>query len=430
MVNFRRFYRFDTTSTEVFKELKDKYYGIVVSAHILSYTPTSVIQLLNAVDKPFFIDPFTHVFARDIDIIRSTKGKKKGIKNSFKKLMDDYGVPFSNCKTGKAFAPTMFKQVSSFDDTLIDTCCKIVLDFQRTKCKVTTSFPKYEKLLKREQLPQSVYPSFLVAPYFYIDKYSSDWYAITERFAKRSLLFKGNDKLYAVICISTNMLYNTTNLDKMVTDYDGFDGYLIWINNLDEENITTDELEGLRRLIKKLVEYGKPVHSLYGGFLMDLLAKFGLTGYSSGICYGETRNVDSRGGGAGVRHYVPTIHIKISAGIANEFFALSNKNLQLLCSCDVCSAIRSKIPKSLSAKDYTDRFFTNMSFLDHRRHFVTVKYDEIAFIENNGETSIDKKLQKEIGDIDDADPIPKDPPPELKSKHLKVWRKLFQSMTP
>ena len=428
LVNFRRFYRFDTTSTEVFKELKDKYYGIVVSAHILSYTPTSVVQLINTVNKPFFIDPFTHVFARDMDIICKVKNKTK-LKKSFEKLIDDYGVLFSDCKKMQKFTVSKFKKNTSFNDDFIDRYCKSVLDFQHNKCKVNPSFPKYEKLLKKEALPTSVKPSFLVAPYFYIDKYSSDWYEITLHLARRAKKLKGDFELYIAICISSDMLYDLPNIDKMIHDFDGFDGYLIWIDNLDEERIITDELDGLKRLIRGLGNYEKPVYSLYGGFLMDLLAKFALGGYSSGICYGEKRSVDSKGGGADIRHYVPATHVKISADIANQFFAESKRNLELLCACSVCTEVRAKIPSNLSAKDYADKLFADMQFLDHRRHFVAVKYDEMVFVEDNDKNSLKDLLQNQIELIDNTDPVPStgnEPPPhKLSSKHLKIWRKLF-----
>ena len=95
-MNFRRFFRYDFTSTQIFIDLASKYYGIVISAHILSYTPTSVVQILNETRKPFFIDPMTFVFARNLDII-SRNGK---IRRSYIKLMGDYRSPFSNCISG------------------------------------------------------------------------------------------------------------------------------------------------------------------------------------------------------------------------------------------------------------------------------------------------------------------------------------------
>ena len=199
---------------------------------------------------------------------------------------------------------------------------------------------------------------------------------------------------------------------------------MIWVDNLDEKNISDFELKGLKSLISKLAAYNKPVYSLYGGFLFDLLRKFGLSGYSSGICYGEGRSVDTKGGGAGNRYYVPTVHLKISEDLANLFFAESERNRNLMCSCSTCSEISSNIPSSLNAKEYSDRFFTLMDFLDFRRHFVNVSYQESEALENMNNEQILAMLNNNIQTISNIDSF-LGKPSELSPRHLRFWRTLF-----
>lgn len=425
-MSFARFYRYDFAVTQVFTDIgmTSKYYGISISAHLLSYTPISVIQLLNQTKKPFFIDPMTFVFARDIGNISGDNG----IRRSYKRLMEDYGPPFTICGSGTRLRPTAFqKPDGTIVDKIVAEVCKRVLDYQKTKIQTNTGFAKYAKLLKKRGYSnlQLLSPDFLVAPYFYAERHGDEWYNISLRFAKQASILKESAKLYPVICISRESLYDETEVLNIVKDYEGFDGYLIWVSDLDEQELAPHELLGLKALISGLSNYGKPVYSLYGGYLCDLLAKFGLQGYSSGICYGEKRGVDTRGGGAGNRYYIPTVHLKISADLANAFYAASDKNKRLLCECPICSKIQAGLSPHLSPNEYFDRFFHKMGFLDFRRHFVCVKSQEANTLAAQNPSQIVSSLEKDIAAIQDVDRIP-DHPPQLEPRHLMVWRTLFE----
>jgi len=425
-LSFKRFYRYDFAVTQVFDDLSSKYYGITISAHILAYTPTSVVQILNETRKPFFVDPMTFVFARDLDNI-SRNGK---IKRSYFKLIEEYGEPFSQCATdnqliGNQLIPSQFKDGNGeLNSSLIREICKKILGFQPEKCRVMTNFNKYKRILKKGKKPHSVSPIFLVAPYFFANRYGDEWYKISLQFAKEARSLKGDSQLYPVICISNDILWDEAQIFDIVNDYKGFDGYLIWIDNLDEKTFTPPELKNLKKLISSLASHGKPVYSLYGGYLCDLLRKFGLSGYSSGICYGERRSVDTKGGGAGNRFYIPTVHLKISEDQANLFFSLSKKNKALMCSCSTCSDIAKNLPSGLNAGQYADNFFALMEFLDFRRHFVNVKYQENNELDNMNKTQIRAMLEGNIQTMNDVDTI-SGTPSELRTRHLRFWRTLF-----
>jgi hypothetical protein len=227
---------------------------------------------------------------------------------------------------------------------------------------------------------------------------------------------KDDRQLYAVIFISSDILWDDSQISNIVNDYADFDGYVIWVSDLDEENVSS-ELSGLRMLISKLSSLGKPVYSLYGGYLCDLLSKFG-------ICYGESRSVDTKGGGAGNRYYIPFVHVKISEDLTNLFFAESKKNAATMCTCGTCSAIQSSLPTNLSAKDYSDKFFAQMDFLDYRRHFVNVKSQEAHFLSKSDRSQIATALDTDINTAANIDTF-KGQPRELTPRHLRNWRTLF-----
>jgi hypothetical protein len=421
---FARFYRYDFAVTQIFSDhdLSSRYYGITISAHLLSYTPTSVIQILSETKKPFFIDPMTFAFAIDLDSI----SRGGTIRKSYKKLVDDYGQPFSSCIGGTKLMPFTFETTKGeIDDSKILDVCKRILSYQRNKCQINTGFAKYEKLLRKSVTLQSLLPEFLVAPYFFASKHGSEWYRISLRFAELARTLKGSAKLYPVICISRDILFDKAQVSSIVSDYAGFDGYLIWVDNLDEENLAPEEISGLKSLVSGLSGAGKPVYSLYGGYLCDLLSKFGLWGYSSGICYGEKRRVDAQGGGAGNRYYMPTVHVKISEDQANAFFAESDKNKSLMCKCPICSEIHNALSSSLSSREYADLFFTQMDFLDFRRHFVNVKFQEMNILSALSNAQVAAMLDKDIQTISNIDFL-SGHPSELTQHHLRLWHTLFQ----
>lgn len=421
-MDFKRFYRYDFAVTQVLIDLKKKYYGIAVSAHILSYTPTSVVQILNETKKPFFIDPMTFVFARDLKNI-SREGK---IRRSYLKLMEDYGPPFSDCISGNRLTPSQFKDgTGKLDDSLISKICEAVLNCQKNKCVVTADFSKYERILKKGIVPHSVKPTFLVAPYFYAQQHGGEWYAISLRFAEKARELKDESQLYPVICFSSDILFDEPQISSIVQDYEGFDGYLIWVDGLDEKNVSTYELKGMKALISKLAAYGKPIYSLYGGYLCDLLGKFGLSGYCSGICYGESRSVDTVGGGAGNRYYVPIAHLKISEDLANAFFSASSRNRSLLCSCPTCSEMCNALPSSLDSSEYVAQFFTLMKFMDFRRHFVNMKFQEEMMLEPMSNKEVLDALDCDMQALSSIDSF-LGQPSELGVRHLRFWRTLFE----
>ena len=417
----KRFYRYDFAVTSLFSELGFTYYGIAVSAHILSYTPTSVVQLLSTTEKPFFVDPMTFVFAREQEAIARNGRMRK----SYSKLMHAYGPPFSECDNGRQLSPSQFKdQGGQPDDTTIRNACQRILSYQVDGLRAAASLAKYMTLLKKGVPLRMVSPSFLLTPYFFFLNTRDEWYKIALRFAQISQSLKGEKELYAVLCLARDMLYEPVELRRLISDYAGYDGYFIWVDGLREEVLGSDDLAGLKNLIQGLASYGKPVYSLYGGYVCDLLSKFGLTGYSSGICYGESRRVDTRGGGAGNRYYIRHSHLKISEELAEAFYGISDKNLRLLCSCPTCEGIRARLPEGLDSQRFSDNFFTAMDFLDFRRHFMYSKQLETTALDTMTNEEVLAALDRDVEQLANIDPFIGQPE-ELYPLHLRRWRSLF-----
>jgi hypothetical protein len=127
------------------------------------------------------------------------------------------------------------------------------------------------------------------------------------------------------------------------------------------------EIKVVRELVAALTEREIDVETLYGGYLLMLMAFDGLKGLSNGILYTQHKDYGGTPGAAVVpdRYYIPAFH---------EFRSLSQTDLilhrhpELICNCPICVGVMGKDP---------DRF---IHFDDEpellRKHFITVRRKE------------------------------------------------------
>jgi hypothetical protein len=437
--SMKLFYRYGFAEKELFKSCAECFYGLAISAHMLAYTESTVYAtLMTAFQEgrplPFFIDPMTYVFARRIDNLR-IDGK---IKKSFKQLMAEYGPSVIACAgNGELKSDQFLDPIGNINGSLVQEIVSHVLNFQRNKLNAfatKSSVPKYAKILKKTPPTASLSPSFLVAPYFYWGSRNDPYYKINLALSRAADSSKGDMQLYAVLCFSKELLLDPNALAQVVKDYEGFDGYLVWVSGLEEESTLHSYILGLSSLIAKLSEYKKPVYSLYGGYLMLILSKFGLSGFSTGICYGVSRDVDTpvATGGFQERYYLPVIHLKRMESNLRLSLSVSANNVGLLCDCNLCDSIKKRLAKSLPmpAKDYVDQFFNSLGSTKNgvREHFVRARYKELLTIERETAHEVVTRLKLEALQIDNADRPPPLPPPfqnPFTSGHLRDWALLL-----
>lgn len=385
----KNFYRLGTVGEKsLFEDMKDYYFGIVIGAHFAAFYPSWLLTFLSKVKKPFFIDPVTYIFARNLDNIK----KENNFKKSYEKLMDICG---KNVKTILKRRQLMPKDFLDTNSTLIQDFTKNIVSFQKDIFKATPSqqsILEYTKISgKKIEIPT---PLFLTTPYFYFTSLDDPWYEISIKIAKQSIKLKGEDELYAVLCFSKELLRNEDYIEKIIKDYAGFDGYLIWISDFDEKIESEEYLNGLKIFIRKLSESKKPIFTLYGEFFSLLLSKFGLAGYSRGICYGDSKSVDAytTGGRPPRQYYLSLLHIKLSESIARTFFS---DNPNLLCKCKICSEILRNVKSTENVKKIGE-FFDNIDFIkEAKQHFMIMHAKEIDTISKNPLETLKKELEQE-----------------------------------
>jgi hypothetical protein len=142
--------------------------------------------------------------------------------------------------------------------------------------------------------------------------------------------------------MSKEIIIDQNKIDRISEDYKEFDGYTLWISELNEREGDKKYLEGLNNLVKTLSANKKPIIILYGEFLSLLFSKKYAISYVRNICYGEHKDVETPLIGGPLpkrRYYLSFTHSKIPESKARTLFSL---NPDLLCKCDVCSKIKHK----------------------------------------------------------------------------------------
>ena len=392
----KNFYRFNITYEQtVFNEMKEHYYGVTIGAHLILFYEKFFSTLLRKLDKPFFIDTVSYVFARDlVNIKKIDKDGNVSLKKSFQKLVNYCNGNVKKILETREFIP---KDFLDNNEKLIKEFSNKLMSFQKNffSKKPDKAIEKYSKILGKSI--GTLNPLFLTTPYFYFESLNDPWYRISLKIAQAANLVKGDFKLYAIICFSKELLLNDNALEIISRDYSKFDGYIFWISDFDEKSISPEYLAGLVNFIAKLHEYEKPIYNLYGEYFSLILSKIGLSGYSRGIGISEKKFVDARvtGGGMPKRYYSPFSHYSLSETVVRHFYSVYPK---LLCSCDICQIKRNElsIPSNPSLTDIAS-FFDNLNFtFDSKKHLVQTHATEIDDISKSTLDDIINQLQGKI----------------------------------
>jgi len=413
-MEIKNFYRLGTVGEKsLFEGMKEYYSGIVIGAHFAAFYPDWLPTFLSNVRKPFFIDPMTYAFAKNLDYIK----KEGSFRKSYEKLINICGKNIRSTLERRQLEPRDFLVT---DIKLIEEFTKNIINFQKNIFKTMPSqqsILEYAKILGKEAKKPTLL--FLTTPYFYFTSIDDPWYEISLKIAKHSIKLKKEHKLYVILCFSKELLCKEKDIDKIMEDYAGFDGYLIWVSDFDEKHVSGECLRGLKILVEKLSEFKKPIYTLYGEFFSLLLSKFGLAGYSRGVSYGESKSVDTvvTGGRLPRRYYLNLFHVNLSEAISRTFFS---ENPNLLCKCRICNNILKNI-QSTDKVETVSQFFDNIDFQEAKQHFMVVHKKEIQKVSKSSLDDLKKELKKQYEVCKKLNPTIYGIP----YKHIKRWEEVL-----
>lgn len=181
--------------------------------------------------------------------------------------------------------------------------------------------------------------------------------------------------------MSKGVLLDDNQLDKIVADYDSFKQIILWISDFDTTTEGTPFLRGFMHLIQKFKKKNKEILSLYGGYFNLLLSKKGLSGFSTGLGYGESKDVAASSGGPLLpRFYLNFLKYHVSPANAAGFLA---RNKDFSCSCKVCKG----------------NTILRMSENEIKKHFLCSRKKENSDVES-------KELKETLAELENSLKIP------------------------
>jgi hypothetical protein len=422
--------------------------GIIFGANLLESTPGAtaslVVALSGAKSKlPYYIDPMTYAYGtyvdastgelrEDLDWIKSdqkVKGEKKKterlFKRSYQRLCDEFGSVFStSIDTSRALVPAQFS--GAFD---VAPLVGSVLDYQLTRIKREfEADPEFRNYA--DQVPS---PTALIAPYFYCEpSNANEWLSVNLRLASAASQHGASVPIHAIVCAHVDHLVDAAFMERLVKEVPktGVAGVWLWFSRFAEDDTSLPHLSSFRRLVHGLSKVGLKVFNLHGGFFSLALSKFGLTGVSHGIGYGEQKDVVPVIGQSipTVRYYLPALHKRLGVpDIERAFDRMGVKTVAdfhaKVCDCPVCKGLIVKGPADFQLFGETQPSASLKSAVQTpqaarrcRFHFLISRIRERDRMPSLSVSSIQAEL--DVG----SDGWGAQPSLQANAKHLMKWR--------
>lgn len=322
----------------------DTYQGVIINANMAAYAPAGMAAFLlekTAAQTKYVVDPLTHAFQHDPGLISNAEGEPK---KSIKSLAEAYGDPIKEIVGKRPLLPQDLADEEVLKN-LVQQCVGYQVDHLSSYIKKSDA----AKYLDDDDL--SVAPYAVVAPYFYVTETTLDqWLAVNVRSAELTVEEKVAGKRFAAVVVSQGVAVDEEARKKLCGAFSAIplDGFLVWIDNLDEQTASGAELRGLKDLCARLRSGGeREVINIHGGYFSILaagpLGDHALSGVAHGPEFGEFRSVVPVGGGIPIsRYYIPDLHARVRYRDAVAMFRSkgwlesAESFHDNVCNCDEC----------------------------------------------------------------------------------------------
>ncbi|MGA7218543.1 MAG: hypothetical protein WBX38_09520 [Candidatus Sulfotelmatobacter sp.] len=347
------FLTYHHVAQKFFRDHRDKFDGLVIPLSVATVFQQGTGGFVLTLKKPYAVDPRTPIFQADF--------KREKIRNALLEMAKAHGPSVESIFKKRPLAP------ADFTEATIQEVAGHVLQFQKDFAKNSSEkVDKYAELLGEASANVYAGPNFLIPPYFRSKSRKDPWYTVSLDLAKAAVKCKENHRLAPVLHFNPD--FPEGDFSSILKDYSekGFDGLIIFFNNLKEYELPAKALSKYADLVCTLRE--KPLFGLFGGYFTLLLRKIGLPTFSNAVGYGEYRDSGYHSGGQAVRrYYVPALHRYFVDSQAQTLLDIV-KEKWLRCTCSVCR------------KQPTITDLTSQQLLEH---FLNARMVEIKEAEQN-----------------------------------------------
>ena len=285
--------------------------GAIINGNMAAYAPDGLAAFLleKTGGLSYIIDPLTHAFQHNPSSVTDKNGEPK---KSIQKLAGAYGELCANIAGKRPLLPRDLTK----DETLAGLT-RNCLNFQKTilsEAMASNDVVKYVTTNADELRPYA-----LVAPYFYMTEATyKEWLPVCVRAMRFARAGCNGLPLFASIVLSQGIILNAAVREEILEAIKGEEvsGFIVWIDELDEQEAGLTKLQGLLALTRSLRDNDREVINLHGGYFSVLAAgTFGqraMTGVCHGPEFGECRSVVPVGGGIPMaKYYLPQLHARV-----------------------------------------------------------------------------------------------------------------------
>jgi hypothetical protein len=404
----KHFLAYGNSDQESFRDpaVRDSFDVLTIPGTIASYYPDATAAFVLSCEKPYIIDPRTPLFQNRLESPRAshlTLAEWGG-----KKLRErlEMGVD--------PRFPTDF-----YTDAIIDELVNGMTSMQRSyadrRGDVSVKIDRYRRLLATATLRdfeevglESIPPQYLLAPYFAARNLDDSWWDVQNRIWLSCLNEDDAVKISPVVAIGTpSLLSEALSAIPAGLSKDVF----FWVPDFDERIAELKELQFVMNAVRDASSRQNLVN-LYGGFFSVCLGKIGLSGFSNGLGYSESRAWPelSATGAAPARYYLRDLHAFVSLAVAQQ---IVDADSSFACPCEVCEITRQ-----------SRRTIGSIGYHNLKKHFALSRKYEFEYVQTSDFGVISSDLESAFERIT----IVKDQLPQkltIPSRHLHRWSDLF-----
>lgn len=378
----------------VLEQHPEAYSGLAINAQVAIWGKNWIGTFLGTTKKPYFIDPLTYPLAMDPALLL----REENLRKSFEKLMPHYGSLALETGGKRRIRPRDLLEGGHLT-ARAEELAERVISFQKgvfqREDRMQQSLLRYMEILE-EELPfgEPPEPLFLVPPYFHAENPDDDWYRISLSLAHFSSQVFADATIRPTICVSEACLDSPRAMRRILEDYADFAGVLVWVSPFDEKRESLERLRSLKLLLDGFFESDIPWMALYGGYFALCVATSQGSGVVSGICYGESKDVQAKttGGGFPLRYYVPAARTKAVLATTRTFLT---DHTGFVCHCGVCSGILDRIGVEQLNPEAVDQYLSEFDFTLAKRHFLVNRAMESQRVHETSREEVAASLRRD-----------------------------------
>ncbi|MCK6444963.1 MAG: hypothetical protein L6Q99_01085 [Planctomycetes bacterium] len=320
------------------------YAGVILNANMVAHAPGGLAAFLQEkrAGGKYLIDPLTHAFQHDPSVISDGEGETK---SSIRSLAEHYGDPILSLAGKRPLRPKDLAGGALSD--VVKNCVAFQREYLPANMKETDAAKYLEDQATQE-------PYAVVAPYFFLTEATVDhWLPLCVDSVRltRAAVPPDGPRVFGSVVVSQGVVTDRVAREKVAQAFasTSADGFLLWVDNLDEQSAGGSELAGLMALAHALRSRSREVINIHGGYFSVLVAGAaggnGMSGVAHGPEFGEFRSVVPVGGGIPIaRYYVPKLHARVRYRDALRMFRekgwLETADVfhESVCNCSECQS--------------------------------------------------------------------------------------------